>query len=358
MESLIKKIYPFKFLPARIYIYYFLSSFTLISIYFNKYIKDDNLYGRAELYGESGIKAVLNFQAILPVQYRILIPYIFKFFSLFIPISGNYLLYIILTLVSFFTLIAFYYLLNEYFIDKTINAWISPIIFYPLIRHLLFNDLWEYYDTTTLLFLTLGFLCIVKEKHNWLLLVYVIGFLNKDSVAYLAMAFAIYNFKNILKIKYLAYFIGMVILYFGIKMIMVKTLISSHYNALEQNVGMFDSGILGALRLNLLQLQGKSEIIRLTFLSFGGMHLFILALLLKNKWKQFKSKLFYVNLVVIPYFLTAPFLFLLTDWRDYIEIIPFITILFLIASSTLEKSFLQPVDRLYSKNIISTQNNT
>jgi hypothetical protein len=88
------------------------------------------------------------------------------------------------------------------------------------------------------------------------------------------------------------------------------------------------------------------------------MHLFILALLLKNKWKQFKSKLFYVNLVVIPYFLTAPFLFLLTDWRDYIEIIPFITILFLIASSTLEKSFLQPVDRLYSKNIISTQNNT
>lgn len=360
MQLILRKLSPFRYLQLRIYIYYLLTAFTFISLYYNKYIKDSNLYGRNEIYGEDGILAVLSHQAILPIQYRILIPYVYKFLHLFIPISGNYLLYIILTIIAFFTLIAFYYLLNEYFKDKTINSWISPIIFYPLTRHLIFNDLWFYYDTTTLLFMVLGFLFIIKEKNNWLLLIYIIGFINKESVGFLAVAFFIYNLKRILKMKNLIYFLAMVILYFAIKTLMVKTLISSNYSAAEQNVGLLNAGfgLIGTLKMNIEQLSGFSTKIRLLLLSFGGMHIFIIRLLFKNRWKQFQSNLFYINLTIIPFLIIAPFLFFIADWRDYIEIIPFITILFLIAFSTLEKSFLQPVDRLYSKNIISTQNNT
>ena len=132
-------------------------------------------------------------------------------------------------------------------------------------------------------------------------------------------------------------------------MILVKILVSSNYKASEQNVGLLDSGILGTLKLNLEVLRGYSTKLKLLIFSFGGLHILMFILLLNNRWKKFRSDLFSVNLVIIPFLLSAPLLFQLTDWRDYIEIVPFITILFLIAFSTLKNSFLQPTDRLLTQ---------
>jgi hypothetical protein len=349
MSSLRSRLSPLKAISLRIYIYYFFAAFTFVSLYFNKYIKDDNLYGYVGPYGESGIKSVLNFQAIFPTQYRILVPYMYKFLSIFLPISGNYIVYIILSFFTFFILLAFYGLLNEYFKDKTINSWIAPIILYPLVRHVFFNDGWLYYDIPTLLFMILGFTYIVKEKYNLLLLVYIIGFFNKESVAYLAAVFFIYNFKNMLNKKYIFYFLLMVLLFFVIKAFMVNTLISSKYIATEQKESLLNTSIWGIFILNIAELKNISACIRLLFLSFGGLHIFILWALVTNRLKPFRSNLYYMNFIIIPFLLSAPFLFYVTDWRDYIEIVPFITILFLIAFSTLKNSFLQPTDRLLTQ---------
>ncbi|MCX7877175.1 MAG: hypothetical protein N2510_00880 [Ignavibacteria bacterium] len=340
MLNYLRKKVPFESSPSvLVHLYYLLISFTFCYLYYHKFINRADFYSPDS---SGGIYAVLEFQALKPIQFRLLVPFIFKIFQtvtgLIKPIPDKALFFILTIIFTYFILYSFYYLLNEYFKSRAMNCWLSSVIIYPMIwNFVIMNGQFFYMDFTALLVMIIGFYLIIKEKYNLLLLLFFIGIFNHPSVGYLAMAFLLYNAQRLLSFKTIAYLILMTVMYIGIYKFMDMYFTTAQgyfiiYN-LPRNLSMFTE-----LPLHI--------IIRDLVFNFGGLHIFLVLFALSGNWKRYSGPLLYINLVSLPYIISVLINFSIEEIRNYIVIIPFIVIPALMFLSTFENSFLKPSERL------------
>lgn len=317
-------------------------SLTFCYIYYHKFITKADFYSASS---SGGIYAVLSGEALKPVQFRILIPLLFKVVQTVIflikAIPDKAIFFLMTIIMCYMILFSFYLLLGQYFKGRAMNCWLASIIIYPMIWNLIImNGQFFYMDFSILLIIILGFYCVVSEKYNWLLLVFFLGVLNHPSVGYLIPVFLLYNYRNLFKLKTIAYTVIMGVLYIGTYKIMDAYFPSTEgyfviYN-LPRNLSMFY-----VLPLHI--------ILRDLFFNFGGLHFFVLILFLSSAWKKFRGPLLYANLVIIPYVISVLVNFSIEEIRNYVTIIPFVLIITLLFLSSFDNSFLKPVDRLFAK---------
>ncbi len=341
MIGILNKKYPNdNFPPILIHIYYLMISFTLCYLYYHKLIAKANFISPDS---SGGIYAVLNFEAIKPIQYRILIPFIFKAVQTVVflvkTIPDKALFFIITIGLCYLILVSFYFLLNEYFKSKAMNCWLASIIIYPMIwNYVIMNGQFFYMDFSILLIIILGFYCIVKENYGWLLIVFLLGVLNHPSVGYLIIAFLLYNYRKLLNPKTIIYAAAMGIMYIGIYKFMDYIFPSTAGYFVIYNLPR---------NLSLIHILPVHIIMRDLLFNFGGLHIFIIVFLLAGTWKKYRGPMLYINLVIVPYVISVFINFSIEEIRNYITIIPFVLILALLFLSTFENSFLKPVERLF-----------
>lgn len=342
MIGILNKRYPTdKFPPLLIHIYYLMISFTLCYLYYHKLVVDADFHG---IESSGGIYAVLNFEAIKPLQFRVLVPFIFKavqtVVSVIKPIPDRAIFFIITIGLCYMILVSFYFLLNEYFKSRAMNCWLASIIIYPMIwNYIIMNGQFFYMDFSILLIIILGFYCIVSQKNIWLLVVFLLGVLNHPSVGYLIIAFLLFNYKKLFKLNTIVYAAAMSIMYIGIYKLMDYIFPSTAGYFVIYNLPR---------NLSLINILPMHIIIRDILFNFGGLHLFILIFLITGTWKKYRGPLLYVNLVIIPYVISVFINFSIEEIRNYITIIPFVLILALLFLSTFDNAFLKPVDALFS----------
>ena len=162
--------------------------------------------------------------------------------------------------------------------------------------------------------------------------------LNHPSVGYLIIAFLLYNYRKLFKLRTIIYAAVLSIMYIGIYRLMD--------NIFPSTAGYFIIYNLPR-NLSLINILPIHIIIRDIVFNFGGLHLFILIFLIAGTWKRYRGPLLYVNLIIIPYVISVFINFSIEEIRNYITIIPFVLILALLFLSTFENSFLKPVDRLF-----------
>ncbi len=315
-------------------------SLTFCYIYYHKFITKADFYSASS---SGGIYAVLSGEALKPVQYRILIPLLFKGVQTVIflvkAIPDGALFFLITIALCYMILFSFYMLLGQYFKGKAMNCWMASIIIYPMIWNLIImNGQFFYMDFSLLLIMILGFYCVVSEKYNWLIAVFFLGVLNHPSAGYLIPAFLLYNYRKLLKPRTIIYTVIMSALYIGTYKIMDMYFPSTEgyfviYN-LPRNLSMF-------------YVLAPHIILRDIFFNFGGLHFFVLIFFLSGAWKKFRGPLLYVNLVIVPYVISVFVNFSIEEIRNYVAIIPFVLIVSLLFLSSFDNSFLKPVERLF-----------
>lgn len=333
--NLLNKKFPTEKSPSVIiHLYYLLTSLTFCYIYYHKFIVKADFYGA---FSSGGIYAVLNFEAVKPIQFRILIPFIFKVMKLVFSFISDEALFFLLTIVlCYFILLMFYFLLNEYFQSRAHNCWLAPFIIYPMIwNFVIMNGQFFYMDFSVLLIIIIGFILIVKERYNYLLLLFFIGTLNHPSVGYLIIAFLLYNYRNLLKPRTIIYSLAMAVVYVGVYYVMDRIFPSEEGYFVVFNLYR---------NLSLVDILPMHIIARDFFFNFGGMHFFILIFFITTAWHRYISPKMMINLTILPYVFSVFISFSVEEIRNYIAIIPFIIILCLLYLSTFENSFLKPYD--------------
>jgi hypothetical protein len=289
-----------------------------------------------------GIYYILSFEANKPNQFRLLIPFIFKAFKtafFFVPDQPAY--FAIILVLTFFTVVLFYNILNVYFENKNVNQWLAFIIFYPLVWHyLILNQMFEFTDFANLFFTFLGYYCVINNLRKTMLLVFLLGTFNHDSIGFLIVMFLLFNYKVIFKSDTIFYTAAMTAIFIIVKRVMeyvfeANTGVSFRFNYMH-NISQFTD-------------RPVHHVVRNIFLFFGGMHWFILYFFVSGLWKKFKTKYLYITLTIIPHIIIVFLIHTTFEARNYINVIPFILILFLYFISTQKYSFLKPLNETISK---------
>ena len=344
MTKYLNKKYPNDNYPSvLIHIYYLMISFTLCYLYYHKFISRADFFSPVS---SGAIYAVLNGEAVKPIQFRILIPLIFKAVQsvvfIFKAIPDKAIFFLITIMLCYMILFSFYMLLGQYFKGRAMNCWLSAIIIYPMIwNFVIMNGQFFYMDFSILLIIILGFYCVVSEKYYWLLVVFFLGVLNHPSVGYLIPAFLLYNYRKLFKLRTIVFAAVMSVMY-----IAVYKLMDAYFPSTEGYFVIYNL----PRNLSLIHILPVHIIFRDILFNFGGLHFFVFIFLLSGAWKKFRGPLLYVNLVIIPYVISVMVNFSIEEIRNYITIIPFVMILTLLFLSSFENSFLKPVERLTGQN--------
>ena len=226
------------------------------------------------------------------------------------------------------------------------NSWLSSVIIYPMIwNYVIMNGQFFYMDFSVLLIIILGFYCIVSERYNWLLVVFLFGLLNHPSAGYLIPAFLLFNYKKLLQLKTIIYTLLMSVMYIGTYKIMDYVFQGSAgyfviYN-LPRNLSLFRE-----LSLHIFA--------RDAFFNFGALHVFLIVFLFSGLWKRYRGPMLYINLIIVPYVLSVLVNFSIEEIRNYIAIIPFVVILALLFLSTFENPFLKVTEKVLPNEIKNT----
>lgn len=317
-----------------IHIYYLMIAITFTYLYYHKFIQGADFYNPVS---PGGIFAVANFESVKPLQFRILIPLIFKGLSMLHIVPPKLLFFFINTGLAYLILVSFYFLLGRYFKSKAMNCWLSPIIIYPMIWNLvIMNGQFFYMDFALLLSMIIGFYCIVAKKPNWLLFTFFIGLLNHSGVVYLIMSYLLFNYKELFRIKTIIYSTSLVVIFFGVIAVLNLLLPNDAGGTMLVNNSMRNFSLLWEHPPHLL--------LRDLFFNFGGLHFIVLLFLVKGLWKRFKGPLLYVNLMIIPFLISMFFTFSIEEMRNYAVIIPNVVLLSLMFLSTFDNNFLRPID--------------
>jgi hypothetical protein len=327
-----------KFPPLIFHIIYFMFAVTFCFLFYLKVVKV------TDFASQTGISAVLSFDTIRPFQYRLLVPLLLKLFSPlhFIPIKALFMLYSIV--IVYFIILAYYFVLTEYFENNLIDALLAPFIIYPMIwNYILVNDTFQYYDFTAILLFTIGIYFIIKDNFKALLIVFIIGLINKETIVYLTFAYLLFNYKTIFtkKIIFNTFVLGLIF-------IIIKVLL--YFIFIANQGAPVEWGYLKNIQT--LSTIWKNHIAaKDILLSFGGLYIFAILLFITGKWRRFtgselKGKLL-LNLVIIPFIIIVGITSYFEEVRVYTELIPLFTTLFLLYLSTHKKV---PFHRLGSDN--------
>lgn len=328
------------FFPSpNVCLYYFLGSLSFIYLYYHQVFYDVTFYEK----NMGGLYYILSFEAIKPIQYRLLIPFIFKAIKIIFPFAPDKaVFFVMITVIMFFTLVLFYNVLNFYFADKKINSWLALVLIYPMAwNYLILNQMFEFTDFANLFFTFAAFYLILKKRNILLLLTFFIGGINHYSIGFLIVMYVLFNLKDLFKPKTIIYTAAMALI-FILQMKIFDFIFAANtgfYIILHYDYNFISFAIMPA-----------NIVIRNTLMFFGGMHLFILYFFISGRWKAFNTKYLYINLTIIPYVIIIFLIQTSLEARNYITAIPFVTILFLMFFSTQKNSFLKPLDAIKSQN--------
>ena len=327
MNNLAKKDSSLRFHPV-IHLSYFLLSFTFCFLYYYKVIKPANFNAL------SGIDAVLSFSTFKPFQYRLLIPFFFKILSIPGILPPKILFLFLSTIIVYFIIIVYRLILEEYFPGNKLNVILAVLILYPMTwNYVLLNQLFSFYDFSSILFYTLAMYYVLKERYWLLIIVFIVGMVNKETIAFIIFAFVFYNYKKLFKPDTILKTSLLVLLFVIFKAVMFYIFRNNPGNIVEIAI----RGNMEMLR-NLFQNYIYAKNI---FLNFGAMYIFAALLIVKLiKEKEIpgisKEKIF-INFVFIIYLLMGIYIIYFTEVRVYSELMPMLTTLFIIYLSTFEK---------------------
>lgn len=308
-----------------IFLLYTLASLTFCFLYYHKFILHYDFYLN-NIDSCAGIYPVLEFKAMTVIQMRLLVPYAFKFVSMLTHLPDKAAFFVLIMLQMYLILYTFYFLLNQYFLDRKFNAILSVSLLYPMLwTYIILNDTFIFNDFATLLFILLGQLLIVKKKNNWLLLTIFIGSFNHDSIIFFIVMFLLFNYRRAFKIDTILYSCAMFIIIVSIKVFLSYIFIANSYPAFRFNYIRNYTYILTS---------PPYYLIRNLILIFGGIHWFVF-FHLKKIWKLMPDERLLISLTIIPFFFAIIILHSIEETRDYIMAIPYVIIPFMIYLSSI-----------------------
>lgn len=323
--SILSKKFPNEnFPPVIIHISYLLSSLAFCLLYKLLIIAGHDFYNNEY----SSIYKVLNGEALHSMQYRVLIPYLFKGLSSVLPLSDIPLFMLMTFVITYLTLLCFRSVLNVYFENKTLNSIAAIIIFYPMIwNFMLLNTIFFFVDSAIVLFMTAGFYCIITKKNYWLLIIILFATLNHYSSAFIIMAFVLFNYKTIFK-KQTFIFAAALSAVFLCCLLAFK--LKYPYFPPERDDGFVMA--LPKMAISAITDLPRGILLKYIFLNFGGLHLLALLVIVTGLWKKIRPEFLAIFLFFVPYCLIAMLRLgiRLEEMRNWIPLIPFVTVIALI----------------------------
>lgn len=280
----------------------------------------------------NSLNAVASFETAKPYQFRLLMPLLFAFVKPIAQLYGKYLYSAYNVVIVFWLLVVFYKLLCQYFKNKKLLLWLSPVILYPMLfNYVLLNQSFQYYDFTAILIFTIGLYFIIKENFTLFLVTFIIGLINKETAGYLIFAYLLYNYRSLLTRKVIVSTTVLGILFIGWKLLL-------GYIFRDNPGDSFEVGYSENIRI-VKELFSNRVLLKNLALNFGGLYIFVILLFVTGAWKKFPNKkLLYINLVIIPYYIFGIYITYITEVRVYTELIPMITVLFLIYLSNFKRA--------------------
>lgn len=329
LKILSKKFPNDNFPPIVVHVFYLLMSVTFCLIYNHIVIGKTDFH--EDEYG--GVYRVLAGDATRAIQYRVLVPLIFKVFT-FLHIPDIVIFLFIIIVFTYLTILFFYLILNRYFQNKTFNYLIALALFYPMFwNFMLLNQTFFFMDHSLMFFMTAGLYFILARKNNWLLVTLLIGAINHSSITILILAFVLFNYNRLLKKDTVIYSALLVAGYIGCFFIL--KMIYPHFTAeRDQDFG------LNHFPETIIALKGVPAhlLIRDIILNYGGMHIFAALFLVSGAWKKIKRQYVFIFLVIVPYFILGVLRvgIRLEEMRNWIPLIPFIMVLALLYLSQIK----------------------
>ncbi len=279
----------------------------------------------------NSMNAVGTYETSKPYQFRLLMPVLFGFFKPLAALYGKYLYSAYNAVIVFMIQVVFYKLLCRYFGNKRLMLRITPVILYPMLfNYVILNGSFQYYDFTAILLTVFGLYFITRENFKGLLIVFILGVLNKETIGYLIFSYMLYNYKIIFTRKIIVNTAILGIIFVGTKLLL-------NYIFRNNPGDPFEVGYYENIRI-VKVLLGNRTMMRNLALNFGGLYIFVILLFVLGAWKKFPDRrLVYVNLAIIPFYIFGIYVTYITEVRVYTELIPMITTLFLIYLSTFKR---------------------
>jgi hypothetical protein len=276
----------------------------------------------------SSIYKVLSGEALRSIQNRILVPYIFKFLSMILPLSDTKLFMIIIIPFTYLSLVFFRSILNVYFSNKTINSVAAILLLYPVIWNLiLMNTILFFVDQAIVLFMTAGMYFIITKKNYWLLAVILISTFNHVSTGFLILAFVLFNYRSIFTKKTFMFTVIQSVIFLGCFAVLKMIYTDIPPERDDNFFALFPESPFESI----IDLP-RGILIRDIFLNYGGLHILALLVLITGLWKQVKTEYLMIFLLFIPYVLMAILRIgvRIEEMRNWIPIVPFVTVIALI----------------------------
>jgi hypothetical protein len=138
-----------------------------------------------------GIYYILSYEANVPNQFRLLIPHIYKILNTifpFVPAKAVYFSMIVVK--TFFVLVLFYNILNEYFSNKNNNSYIAFALLLPAVwQFIILNGMFDFTDVANMFFILVGYYLVIKSFDKLLIIVFFLGTINHDSIGFCILMF-------------------------------------------------------------------------------------------------------------------------------------------------------------------------
>ena len=163
-----------------------------------------------------------------------------------------------------------------------------------------------------------------------LLVIFIIGVINKETIGYLIFSYLLYNYKIIFSKKIILNTAILGVIFVGVKLL---------FNYIFRNNpgDPFEIGYYENIRI-VSELFGNKVLMKNLALNFGGLYIFVILLFITGAWLKYPNRsLVFVNLAIIPYYIFGIYITYITEVRVYTELIPMITTLFLVYLSNIKR---------------------
>jgi hypothetical protein len=173
-------------------------------------------------------------------------------------------------------------------------------------------------------------------------IIFIFAVINKETAGYLIFSYILFNYREIFTKKIIINTFLLSAFFLGYKFLLSQVFKNNPGDDFE--IGYYKNLV------TINELFTNTVYLKVVFLNFGGLYIFALILFISGLWKRYpvKSKLF-INLTIVPYYLLGIIITYISEVRVYTELIPMITVLFLIFLSNFKFSGLIPVPALKVK---------
>ncbi|MBE2226226.1 MAG: hypothetical protein IAE93_02750 [Ignavibacteria bacterium] len=307
------------------------------------YLYHKKIVAAADWYAPNSLNAVASFNTAKPYQFRLLMPVIFDFFRPLHAVYGKYLYGAWNVAALLLLQVVFYKLLCGYFKNKKYLLWVAPVILYPvLFNYILLNQSFQYYDFTAILLFTVGLYYIMTRNTTAFFIFFVIAIINKETAGYLIFAYMLFNYKELFTREIIRNTAILGVIFTGYKLLLGYIFRANPGDSFE--IGYYEN-----IRI-VNELLSNRTLLKNLALNFGGLYVFVILLFITGLWKKYpdRRKVF-MNLAIVPYYIFGIYITYITEVRVYTELIPMITVLFLIFLSSFKFSGLVPREFVIKK---------